>query len=82
MDFRSSVDSVTFTWPQQLLKMVEVREDPGINEVLEQFLSNTSTVACVASKGSRSHCVPAAGCWGLVHTCCWGSFSVELKILL
>ena len=31
MGFRSSLDSVLFTWPQDLLKIVDSWEDPGIN---------------------------------------------------
>lgn len=48
-------------------------------EVLERFLSNTSTVASVASKGNRSRCVCAGGCWGLAHPCCLGQFSCGNK---
>lgn len=72
------MDSVTFTWPQKLLKMVEVWEDLDINGdvgVIPQQHKHSSN----CSKQSNWFC--SCVCRWLLGSgppCSWGGFPVEI----
>lgn len=79
MGFISSVDSVTFTWPQKLLEMVEVWEDPGINGDIGA-IPQQHKHSSICSK-QRELFLLGVCRWvlGSGPPCSWGSFLVEIK---
>lgn len=79
MGFISSMDSVTFTWPQKLLEKVDVWEDPGINgDVGAIPQQHKQSSICSKQRELVLLCV-CRWLLGSGPPYSWGSFPVEIK---